>query len=151
MTKRTGRMEGRPPAQTARTKKLQELWLRAASEPVEIDCKTKSAAVNARFQLYNAVRAVRGNPELSPELAEAVGAVQVSLIGDEMQIVRLARSATVEALDSAFAALGITGEAVKVKTEEDLEIEASMARLREKMAQQETEPVIRPTNPYYTR
>lgn len=162
MTKPTGNPRGRPARQTVRTKQLQELWQRAWNAPVEIPCESKAAAVSVRFQLYNSVKALRGNPDLNPELAEIVEGVQVSLTGDDSATVVLKRSEATRALNNVFTALKVTGDAVKTKTEEDLEIDASLTRLQELLKEQGTPPVRegetddpapRPARvtPYYTR
>lgn len=145
-----------PRKPSRRTLQLQELWLKALSAPIEIPCGDKSSAMNVRFQLYNAVKAVRANPVLNPDLAAAVEELQISVIGDGKDTIRIGRSPAASVLGDAFSKLGITGNAAGTQDETDLEAKASAQRALEML--KDLEPVkdqmpapgTRVT-PYYTR
>lgn len=146
--------QGRPKGETPRTRKMRELWLRAKDEEIIIECDSKAAAVLIRFQLYNAVKVVREAPELNPELASAVEVVQISLRGEEENVLRIGRSEAAETLDSVFSRLKITGAAGKVKDSIELAMEESLRKLQEKLEEDEKvgqEPQGPRVTPYYTR
>lgn len=135
---------------TERVQKLQGLWLRAAHEDVKIPCANKASAVLVRFQLYNAVRSVRKQPELNPELASAIEVVQVSLQGEDEATVVIGRSQAAMALDATFAALGITGKETATKDALDLAAEESLKRLTG-LIDVETAVDPQPASPYPLR
>lgn len=146
--------QGRPKGETARTQKMRELWLKARDEEIIIECASKAAAVLIRFQLYNAVKIAREQPEVHPELAAAVEVVQISLRGEGQNILRIGRSEAAEKLDSVFKTLGITGTRGKVKDALDLAAEESLKKLQQNLAEVQ-EPAATTTGarvtPYYTR
>lgn len=117
-------------AKELETAKLQTTW-RAAyrkADPFIILCPTIAAARNIRFRLYGAVKAIRkGSVIADAELTEAIDALQVSAVEDPTPRVILQRKTALDLLDAALAAEGFTAE--EIKTTEQLEIEASMARM----------------------
>lgn len=137
---------------TPRTLQLQGLWLAASKERVDIDCETEGKAIALRFQLYNAVKMIRENPALNPELAEALEVTQISLTGEHKQIVTIGVSQVSQLLEATFKRLGITSEAAATKDEVDLEAQASQERMRRMLegGQLEEAPPVR-SNPYNTR
>lgn len=135
---------------TARTLRLQGLWLAASKERIEIDCETEGKAIALRFQLYNAVKMIRENPALNPELAEALEVTQVSITGERKQIVTIGVSKVSQILEETFAKLGITGEAVQTQDTIGLEAKASEERLRQLMEGGACACAVR-SNPYNTR
>lgn len=137
---------------TDRVLKLQGLWLRAAQEDVVIPCADKASAVLVRFQLYNAVRAVRKQPELNPELASAIEVVQVSLQGACENEVLIGRSRAAMALDATLAALGITGKESTTKDALDLAAEESLRKLTGLLGSEPSPQSLEPSHlPYPTR
>lgn len=132
--------------------KLQSLWLHAAKADVSIPCVDKASAVLVRFQLYNAVRAVRKQPELNPELAAAVEVVQVSLRGEGENEVWIGRSHAASALDATFSALGITGQGLATKDALDLAAEESLRKLTGLIGEESAaEPAQAPVHGYPIR
>lgn len=117
-------------AKELETAKLQTTW-RAAyrkADPFIILCPTIAAARNIRFRLYGAVKAIRkGSVIADAELTEAIDALQISAVEDPTPRVILQRKTALDLLDAALAAEGFTAEAIK--TTEQLEIEASAARM----------------------
>jgi hypothetical protein len=120
---------------TDRANKLRELWLRAQHEDIVVPCPTKSAAITLRFQFYNAVRAVRLKPELSPQLAKVLDLVQIQLRavdppdGSGTWELRIGQSGAADALDEVCAKLGVTGKGVQVSDPVALAAEESLRRL----------------------
>lgn len=137
--------------QSPRTAKLQSIWLAAKTSPVVINCGTGAQAVLLRFQLYNAVKAVRDNPTLNPELAEAVECTQISLGGENKEILTVGQSQISILLDKTLEQLGIA-ELPQVPDEVDLEAKASEERMRRLLEGGNLEEALATRrNPYNTR
>lgn len=137
--------------QSPRTAKLQSIWLAAKTSPVVINCGTGAQAVLLRFQLYNAVKPIRENPVLNPELAEAIEAAQISLSGENKEILTVGLSQISILLDKTLEQLGIVG-LPQMPDEIDLEAKASEERMRKLLEGGNLEEAMSPrSNPYNTR
>lgn len=114
---------------------LQALWKKAASqdEPILIPHKTASDAKRRRFQLYNAVKQVKKNPQLDPALFAATEACSISFATETT--LRLRKRAPDDDLLAVAAGLGIDVEAVAPapKTKAELEAQESERRFMEQM------------------
>ena len=116
--------------ETERTKKLRDVWKRASQRDVVFTLPDESSARQLRFQLYNAVRAVRQDPDKSPELASILEVVQVSLEGEANNVLRIGRSKVIAAMDQLFEQLQITGEEVgTIRSQEEVDMMRSLDRL----------------------
>lgn len=132
---------------------LQSVWRRALQTGgVELVLPTESDATRMRFNLYNAVRAVRKGIVVDAELSQAMRECSVSKEGRRVTVSGKLKAETMQAV---LQALGMTKEELLAqagpKTAEEVEIEASQARLLAKLqAPEEPEQHYTP-NPYYNR
>lgn len=148
------RIAQNPRRPSERVLKLQAIWLRALNEIIDIPCGDQSSAMNVRFQLYNAVKAVRNEPGLNRALADAVEQVQVSIVGDGKDTVRIGKSPAAKALGDALEKLGIAGqgeeEASCPEGEDSTALESAKKVMELLREQEQVAPGGRVT-PYYTR
>jgi len=141
--------------------RLQGVWRAAAkAESGELFIPTPdlSTARNLRFALYNAVRAERQQPEIADEaLADALDRMQLGVTSSPAGV--MIRQKAVLALTDELL-VSVPGLAELAKTSEQVNAEASAARMQARLATM-AEP--RPahaadafreqpgTNPFYTR
>lgn len=135
--------------------KLQGLWRKAYREdrPIEIPCKTESAATKLRFALYDAVRVFRrGAAQPDEELGAAIQNCMLSFKeGDRTVLVVMKKTAT-ELMSAIDEILG--GDETLAVGQEQLAERALAERLQAKINAGEgieTMPVIGKRNAYNTR
>lgn len=135
--------------------KLQGLWRKAYREdrPIEIPCKTASAATKLRFAMYDAVRVFRrGTAQPDEELGNAIANCMLSFKeGDKSVLVVMKKTAT-ELMSAIDDILG--GDASLAIGQEDVEARALAERLQAKIAAGEgveTMPTLGTRNHYNTR
>lgn len=114
---------------------LHGLWRKAAQSdgPIELPCQTESNAKRMRFALYNAVRDVRsGKTEGDSALKDAIANCTIGFGAKDKSILVIQRKVM---LDLMQMVAGVVGDAPGLrKTEEDMAMEASQARLMDKLA-----------------
>lgn len=135
--------------------KLQGLWRKAYRDgkPIEIPCKTASAATKLRFAMYDAVRPFRkGTMQPDEELGEAINNCMLSFKEDDRSVLVVCRKTATELMAAIDAVLG--EDPTLVVGQEDLEARGLEERLQAKIASGEgieTMPMIGVRNPYNTR
>lgn len=135
--------------------KLQGLWRKAYREdrPIEIPCKTESAATKLRFAMYDAVRVFRrGTAQPDEELGKAIANCMLSFKeGDKTVLVVMKKTAT-ELMSAIDEILG--GDPTLAVGQDDIEARALAERLQAKITAGEgidTMPKIGVRNAYNTR
>lgn len=111
---------------------FQSVWLRAHKlGEVTINASSDREAKRLRFDLYNAVSAVKRGQEVNPELLEAAQSCVVQVDGTSVRVSTLASTRQFAAV---FDALGGELEvAASYIPPEDAEAAASLERLKEKL------------------
>ena len=143
---------------------MQSVWRKALQDgEVILRLPTESDAKRIRFTLYNSVRAVREGTVIDDELLRATQECSIQITGNVVTVQAKTRSAMMQAV---LHALGETEESLVAKapvpkTAEEAEIEASQARLMEKLRQANAVPGAEEqttstgagtrVTPYYTR
>lgn len=147
---------------------LQGLWRKAFRQdtPLEIPCKSETNARKMRFALYNAVRGVKtGKEKVDENLKEAVENCSVGFAPDDKTRLVIQRKVMTEMMQIVSEILG-EDATVCVKTEKEMEVEASITLALQKIRENGEESVVGQWNedpglqslpglprstPYYTR
>lgn len=140
---------------------LQGLWRKAFKKEggLELNCKTPSNATKMRFALYAAVRGVReGKEKADEELLQAIENCSISFAEEDKSILFMRRSVLTDMMQLVSEVLEDSPELVK--TQEQMEMEASQRLVMEKLRNgvsggHETPTAadlgLPRTTPYYTR
>lgn len=136
---------------------LQGLWRKAVGteETLRVPCQTESNAKRLRFALYNAVRDVRvGKVEGDETLKEAIANCTISFDPEDKSVVLIQQKVMMDLMQ---VVAGVVGDAPGLqKTEEEMAMEASQARLMEKLSglpdrERGIDLGLPRVTPYYTR
>lgn len=131
---------------------LQALWRKAgrAEEPLRVECKSESEARRLRFALYNAVRDARaGKVEADAALTEALENCTVGFAPEDKRVLVLQQKVMTGMMQSVAALVGDAPGLLK--SEDEMLVEASQARLAAKLAEFDSASPRPASNPYYTR
>lgn len=117
-----------------RKDRMHALWRSAFEheEPIEVNCKTESAAIRFRLDLYNSVKQVRKGLEGDSKLQEAVLNVMLCVKKDDRTKLVLSKKISSDIMQEVEELLKSRGDAI-VSTEQ-AEANESFARLQAKLA-----------------